>query len=85
MKTISIAIGNMRKPKEFVIYPRTPDATDVTIQSDDCIASVDLSNGKTRWVRNKGGAYFIHLQMFRGNAGRGETTLPDEVVNTLRG
>lgn len=84
IRSIPLRIGNMRKSQGFVVYPRKPDADTVTIQSDDCIAEVNLTTGVARWVRNKGGAYFPHLMMNRGNIGNGVETLPTDVVDSLK-
>ena len=79
--TIALKIGNMRKPQSFVVYPGVNDGR-VKIQSDDCIASVNVEDGSTRWARNRGGAYFHHLS-FGGNIANGTETLPMDVVAQL--
>jgi hypothetical protein len=86
IKTVTAKIGNMRKPQSFVIYPQSMDDIDtatLTIQSDDCIASLNTDTGVCRWVRNKGGAYFHNL-MVGGNLGKGTQTLPPDLVEQFK-
>lgn len=75
LKQVTLKIGNMRKPQNFVVYPPS-GSSGLKIQSDDCIAVVDPNTGECVWVRHKGGAYFIHLQMpTLANIGHGKMTL----------
>ncbi len=82
IKSFPLKLGNMRKPQNFVVYPGEHDGK-IKIQSDDCIASVDVNTGETRWARNRGGAYFHHLS-FGGNIANGTEIIPIDVVNSLR-
>ncbi len=82
IKSFPMKIGNMRKPQNFVVYPGETDGK-IKIQSDDCIATVDVNTGETKWARNKGGAYFLHLSL-GGNIANGTEVIPMDIVNQLR-
>ena len=46
MKKVYGKIGNMRKEKDFVVYPFAEGATGLKVQSDNRIAYIDLATGK---------------------------------------
>jgi len=81
IKSIPMKIGNMRKPQSFVVYPGVTDGR-IKIQSDDCIASVNIETGEAKWARNRGGAYFHHLS-FGGNIANGTEIIPKDIVAQL--
>lgn len=65
----------MRKPQEFVVYPRS-DTDDVIVQSDK---SIGRFNPVTRQgTFNRKGCYFIHLTP--GIRGLEQMTFPEEFV-----
>lgn len=46
MKTITLKLGNMRKPQEFVVYPYKNGQEKVSIQSDGRWATIEVATGK---------------------------------------
>jgi len=69
MRTITAKLGNMRKAKEWVVYPRTAGAPGDTIliQSDARICRFDPVSGVGTLSANKSsGAYGIDLMKIRG-------------------
>ena len=43
---ITLKLGNMRKPQDFVVYPRNADTTVVYIQSDTRFCMFDPATGR---------------------------------------
>ena len=60
---VTAKLGNMRKPQEFIVYPRS-DRENIIVQSDKSIGSFDAKTGIG--VLNTKGCYFPHLQRFCG-------------------
>ena len=78
MKRGTLKLGNMRKAKAWVVYPRKPEQEDVQIQCDTRIARFRVADGLGLLSAHKAnGAYGVHL-----NPGLGATvvTVPPEVV-----
>lgn len=82
IRTVSMKIGNMRKPQEFVIYPDRGNGK-ILAQSDDCILEFDATTGVGVWARNKNGAQTPHL-IIGGNIGKGTITLTSEQINAFK-
>lgn len=61
IKTFEAKLANMRKPQEFVVYPRKNHADTIKIQSDKSIGQFDPVTGEG--VLNTKGQYFVHLAM----------------------
>lgn len=68
VQTVSAKIGNMRKPQDFVVYPKqvSPNSPagnneTLTVQSDTVIAKFDIKTGIGIYANQPGGAYFITL------------------------
>lgn len=64
MFVIKAKLGRMRKPQEFVIYPKQDDPGHIIIQSDKSIGRFDRNTGKG--VLNTRGCYFVHLNKILG-------------------
>lgn len=82
MREVSIKIGNMRKAQDFVIYPDTGSGK-LTLQSKDCIISVNVLTGEAKWVRQRGGAYFSHL-IIGGDLGNGTCVFTQDELLSLK-
>lgn len=67
IKSFTAKIGNMRKPQEFVTYPRKDVNDPITVQSDRTIGRFDPTTGvgmlNTRGSGHKG---FMHLSPILG-------------------
>lgn len=55
MKEITLKLGNMRKPADFVVYPKAENDTHLILQSDKRIAKVEIATGKGILSSGKGG------------------------------
>ena len=61
--SIELKIKGMRKSQDFIVYPITENAKQITIQSNTRIAAIDR-NGKGLCSKSHAsGAYFHHLQI----------------------
>tara|TARA_Y100000310_G_scaffold134821_1_gene133730 strand:- start:841 stop:1143 length:303 start_codon:yes stop_codon:yes gene_type:complete len=77
MKTITAKLGNMRKEKEWVVYPFVEGRDGLVIQCDKRIAQFDPETGEGRISDGKGGhPGFLKLQKFLGAT---EIVVPEEV------
>lgn len=64
IKQVSLKLGNMRKPEEFVVYPRAADSPTVTVQSSHRIGQFRVADGVGVFsAYRSGGAYSIHLSL----------------------
>lgn len=71
----------MRKAQDWIVYPMQDSSTQIKIQSDTRMASIDLDTGAARMSQpHTSGAYFLHLQLDRLVA----FTLAAEDVQVLR-
>lgn len=59
--SITMRIKGMRKEQEFILYPINKDSTNLKIQSDTRIATVDLDGNGKMSKSHQSGAYFHHL------------------------
>lgn len=60
IKTVSAKLQRMRKPQDFVVYPKSrTDNGDLVVQSDKSIGRFDPETGKG--VLNVRGPFFAHL------------------------
>jgi hypothetical protein len=59
--SITMRIKGMRKDQEFILYPINKDSTNLKIQSDTRIATVDLDGNGKMSKSHQSGAYFHHL------------------------
>lgn len=64
MKRIQAKLGKMRKPQEFIVYPKQEGSNRVVIQSDKAIAAFNPDTGKG--LLNIKGCYFVHLNHLAG-------------------
>lgn len=65
IKHVTAKLGTMRKPQDFIVYPKTThDGGLIVVQSDKSIGSFDpeTRNG----LLNIKGCYFVHLNKFVG-------------------
>jgi len=60
---IKAKLGNMRKPQEFIVYPRS-NKDNIIVQSDKAIGCFDATTGEG--FLNTKGCYFPHLSQFMG-------------------
>lgn len=87
-RKVTGALGNMRKPVEWVIYPdRKPDGSRrggrvVLIQSDNRIAAVDLDTGDAVLSDGKGG--HPSFQRLSTLLGATKCICPSELLEQLR-
>lgn len=79
VKTITAKLGTMRKPVEWIVYPRAVTSTKVTIQSDTRIASFDPVTGLGMLSR-AGRSYFIDLLPMRGAT---EIAVPAGIIEMI--
>lgn len=63
IKTVTAKLANMRKPQEFVVYPREAGEP-VVVQSGKSIGRFDPTTGEG--VLNTKGCYFPHLSKALG-------------------
>ncbi len=77
-RNVTAQLGNMRKPQEFTVYPKTGDGR-IIVQSDKSIGQFDPETGKG--VLNTRGCYFPHLS---GALGAQEYDFPDDFVEKCR-
>ncbi len=63
---LTLKLGNMRRPAEFIVYPFAEGQTELTIQSDKRIAKVDLTTGKGMLSSGRGHPGFHALSRFLG-------------------
>lgn len=80
MKRITAKLGNMRKAKDWVVYPASKGTGDTltTIQCDTRIAAFDAATGDGWLSANKSsGAYFVHLSPALGAT---KITVPADVI-----
>jgi hypothetical protein len=75
-KTIDLKFANMRKPQNFVFYPKSVDSKEIILQSDKSIGKLNIKTKKFFWT-NKG-SYFMHLSLFAK-----ETELTTEQINNI--
>lgn len=91
MTTLTIAtsrcvtgkLGNMRKPVEWVVYPRASDKRVAIIQSDKRIAAVNLDTGDTVLSDGKGG--HPSFQKLGEQLGATKCICPSDLLEQLRG
>ena len=63
IQRLSLKLGNMRRPQDFVVYPNRSQGapeTDLLIQSDKRIARIDLATGEGMLSSGKGGHPGFH-------------------------
>jgi hypothetical protein len=82
IKKISVKLGNMRKPENFVVYPRRTNADEndnsLMIQSSHRICKFDATTGVGVLSAYKSnGAYGVHLNKLLGAM---DVVVPPEVI-----
>jgi hypothetical protein len=75
-KTIKAKLGNMRKEKEFVVYPQGNNQNQITIQADNRICSFDKTTGQG--LLSTKGSYFCHLLKQMGAI---EVSVPQNIID----
>jgi hypothetical protein len=65
IKRVTAKLGTMRKPQNFIVYPKSTDGDGLMIvQSDKSIGAFDPETRKG--VLNIKGCYFLHLNRIMG-------------------
>lgn len=83
MKKITAKLGTMRKPVDWVVYPKKPDDKNIIIQSDKRIAAIDSETGAGLLSASRSsGAYFIHLTP---SLGAKPITVSPEILAEIKG
>lgn len=82
MNEIIAKLGNMKKEKSWVVYPRKDGDPNIIIQTTDRIARFDATTGKGVLSKSKYGAGFAMLNPFMGAQ---EITVPENVIMSALG
>jgi len=81
-KHVTLKLANMRKAKDWTIYPLKIDSIEATIQSDDRICRFNLDTGAGMVSSaHAGGSRFHHLD---ASLGATPVVLPKEVRDQVK-
>lgn len=82
IKHVTCKLGNMRKPQEWVVYPKnSPDQDYATIQSNNRICRFNLATGEGLLSQPKSSPHFAMLHPLMKPT---KVVVPSEIVEQVK-